>query len=143
MIAAARAANRRARARRKEQGQVVAAGLDALDGRQPGLGATVGRLPATNDSMDGIQDCAAPPAAAGSAADAQRHAPPSPPRTPEPLPAAAAVAPFSTQPPQLVPAALPDGTHHVRYSDGSAYYGEWRGGRMHGRGVFVWPNGVC
>lgn len=39
-------------------------------------------------------------------------------------------------------ASLPDGTHHVAFADGSAYYGEWRGGRMHGRGVFLWPSGA-
>ncbi len=47
-------------------------------------------------------------------------------------------------PRKLVRAALPNiynGEHHVQFGDGSAYYGEWRGGRMHGRGVFVWPTG--
>lgn len=42
---------------------------------------------------------------------------------------------------RLVRAALPDGEHHVAFGDGSAFYGEWRGGRMHGRGVFLWPGG--
>lgn len=74
------------------------------------------------------------------------------PATPDPLPAplaahaaaqAAAAAPQQAQPRRLVRAALPDGEHHVRYSDGSAYYGEWRGGRMQGRGVFLWPSGEC
>ncbi|KAI3437566.1 hypothetical protein D9Q98_000019 [Chlorella vulgaris] len=64
------------------------------------------------------------------------------PSTPEPLQHAQAVVPaLSRHSHKLARAALPDGTHHIRYGDGSAYYGEWRGGRMHGRGVFVWPSG--
>lgn len=36
---------------------------------------------------------------------------------------------------------LPDGEHHVRFADGSEYYGEFQGGTLHGRGVFLWANG--
>ena len=39
--------------------------------------------------------------------------------------------------------ALPDGVHRVRFPDGSQYIGEYHGGRMHGRGVFIWPTGAC
>ena len=35
-----------------------------------------------------------------------------------------------------------DGRHHARWPDGSEYFGEWRGGRAHGRGAFVWPSGA-
>lgn len=44
-------------------------------------------------------------------------------------------------PPPAAATGLPDGTHQVRFADGSAYYGEWQGGSMHGRGVFLWPAG--
>ena len=59
-----------------------------------------------------------------------------PPQEPLPPPLAPPALPR-----KLVRAALPDGEHHVQFGDGSAYYGEWRGGRMHGRGVFEWPTG--
>ena len=35
-----------------------------------------------------------------------------------------------------------EGLHHLALPDGSAYFGEMGGGRMHGRGVFVWPDGA-
>ncbi len=38
---------------------------------------------------------------------------------------------------------LADGEHHVRFADGSQFFGEVQGGSMHGRGIFVWRNGVC
>ncbi|PRW20830.1 Phosphatidylinositol 4-phosphate 5-kinase 2 isoform A [Chlorella sorokiniana] len=67
------------------------------------------------------------------------------PATPAPPPQQQAALPPPLAPPalprKLVRATLPDGEHHVQFGDGSAYYGEWRGGRMHGRGVFVWPTG--
>ena len=45
---------------------------------------------------------------------------------------------------ERVPVASPvaDGRHHARWPDGSEYYGEWRGGKAHGRGAFVWPSGA-
>ena len=45
---------------------------------------------------------------------------------------------------ERVPVASPvaDGRHHARWPDGSEYFGEWRGGRAHGRGAFVWPSGA-
>ncbi|KAL4451483.1 hypothetical protein ABPG75_007145 [Micractinium tetrahymenae] len=58
--------------------------------------------------------------------EAQQQAPPQP----------------ASAPPAAVGPGLPDGTHQVRFADGSAYYGEWRGGSMHGRGVFLWPGGA-
>lgn len=47
----------------------------------------------------------------------------------------------------LLPAAaalpsLPDGVHRVKFPDGSHYIGEYHGGKMHGRGVFIWPTGA-
>ena len=41
-----------------------------------------------------------------------------------------------------VASAVADGRHHARWPDGSEYYGEWRDGRAHGRGAFVWPSGT-
>ncbi|PSC76693.1 Phosphatidylinositol 4-phosphate 5-kinase 2 [Micractinium conductrix] len=80
-----------------------------------------------------IEGSAAAAAAAAAAAeehvppDGELHCEPSPPRRP-------AAAPPAWH-------GVPDGTHQVRFADGSAYFGEWRGGRMHGRGVFCWPAG--
>ena len=36
-----------------------------------------------------------------------------------------------------------EGEHQVSWEDGGVYYGEWSAGRPHGRGIFVWPTGVC
>lgn len=33
------------------------------------------------------------------------------------------------------------GVRSVVFDDGAAYNGEWRNGKMHGRGVFLWPTG--
>lgn len=96
------------------------------------------------------------PAAAPAAEAAMPPATPDPtaPRqaTGEELPAAAsalAAAPPAGQqlslpvlPRKLARTALPDGEHEVAFGDGSVYCGEWRGGRMHGRGVFRWPGGA-
>ena len=49
--------------------------------------------------------------------------------------------PLALQPPAHP--RLPDGTHRVAFgSGGGVYYGELRGGRMHGRGIYVWPSGA-
>jgi hypothetical protein len=42
----------------------------------------------------------------------------------------------------LVASVVADGRHHAHWPDGSEYFGEWRGGRAHGRGAFVWPSGA-
>lgn len=36
---------------------------------------------------------------------------------------------------------LPDGDHTVEFPDGTSYSGQWRDGKMNGRGVLLWPSG--
>ena len=45
-------------------------------------------------------------------------------------------------PPEVVVATVPDGEHHWLWDDGSEYFGEWRDGAAHGRGVFIWRSGT-
>lgn len=89
---------------------------------------------------------------APASAPVARPLPPSPPATParkvDTLPAAAKpptgrLSPAAMLPRPHVSVPLPDGLHGVRLEDGSHYYGELHHGLMHGRGIFVWPNGEC
>jgi 1-phosphatidylinositol-4-phosphate 5-kinase len=36
---------------------------------------------------------------------------------------------------------LPDGDHTVEFPDGTSYSGQWKDGKMNGRGVLLWPPG--
>ncbi|KAK9845966.1 hypothetical protein WJX81_007112 [Elliptochloris bilobata] len=93
----------------------------AVGGKVPGLPGQQARLPLERPIGGGAPSKPATLAAEGESP------------TLGPRPAAA----------ERVPVASPvaDGRHHAHWPDGSEYYGEWRGGKAHGRGAFVWPSG--
>jgi len=119
--------------------------------------------PGRHHSLSRACDCAAPPfchhdwSASGSAAplwrrDSARWAQARPPLD-GPVAGGAPAAPAPRAYPGagasaeaervLVASVVADGRHHARWPDGSEYFGEWRGGRAHGRGAFVWPSGAA